>query len=176
MKSAVRKSAVMKPNREDQPKRLPEGVLEEWLEGLPPVRPSEGFDARLRQRLEESNADRWSPPGLRPLWWLAAAALLLASTVITARWVVEDRRARPSDSRMEMVANDPAQVRELRQRYDRLQSELVELQRLVAGSDPVIGVEGRSADYVFDLRAPSNGSARAIPVGYSETGQRRTQR
>lgn len=115
--------------------------------------------------------------------WLVAAALAAALVLgfLTAPWLERPNRQMSTNaSQRSMVADrqdlSPRadQLARLRSDYQALEAELQSLRRLVAESQPVVGLGGSDrVDLLVDLRdlvpaLPTSGSAKArsIPVSY----------
>jgi hypothetical protein len=134
--------------------------LRDLLLRLPRDAASEGFSARVAERLDA--VDRRVRRRRRAAPAIAfAVAVLLAST--TALLYFRERREALREERVEQ-----ARLESLELEYRDIEEELAELQRLVAAAQPVVGVQGPGErGYLLDVgelaRARSDGT---VPVAY----------
>jgi hypothetical protein len=134
--------------------------LRDLLRRLPRDAASEGFAARMAQRLDA--ADRRVRLRRRAAPAVAlAAAILLAST--SALLYSRVRREALREERVEQ-----ARLLNLELEYRDIEEELAELQRLVAAAQPVVGVEGPGErGYLLDVRELARAQADGtVPVAY----------
>ena len=134
--------------------------LQELLRRLPREEASPDFRARLLQRLD--GADRRARARRRAAPMLAFAAALILAVAAAATWTWQRRIGEQEDR----IAR--ARLEGLELEYRDIEEELNEIQRLVAGAQPVVGVEGPGErGYVVDLgelaQARANGS---VAVAY----------
>jgi hypothetical protein len=134
--------------------------LRDLLLRLPRDAASRDFSARVAERLDAADrrvrARRRAVPALA----CAAAIVVAAATGLLYSW---QRREALREERVER-----ARLEDLELEYRDLEEELVELQRLVAAAQPVIGVEGPGErGYLLDVRELARASADGtVPVAY----------
>jgi hypothetical protein len=164
-----------------RPDRAPAN-LEEVLSRLPRERVSDDFTARVVEAARGRRPGASAAPGrlIAPLALagaLAAAAFagfLLAPRLGSgsARPPLERSPAARADAR---AAGTPAgasadrEAEALRLRMLELERQLADLQRLAAGHQPLVAIEGDHADYLIDLRdfLPTTREGRAVPAGFA---------
>lgn len=105
--------------------------------------------------------------------WVLALALAAAAALgfVLAPWLVDDDRDLAPDVAAQAGGSDLREYLALRNEYRALESELEELRRLVAVSQPVVGLGGSDlVDVLVDLRELLPGEQpldrRALPVAF----------
>ena len=134
--------------------------LRDLLLHLPRDAASPDFSARVAERLDSVDRRLRARRRAMPVYALAVAALIAAGTGIFYSW---QRREALREDRVER-----ARLENLELEYRDIEEELVELQRLVAAAQPVVGIEGPGErGYLLDVgelaRARSDGT---VPVAY----------
>lgn len=134
--------------------------LRELLHRLPRESAPPGLSARLAGRLDAADRRIQARRRAAPVLAFAAALVLVAGTALLYTW--QQRRAE-SEARVEQ-----ARLAGFEHEYRDIKEELVELQRLVASAQPVVGVEGPGErGYVIDVGALARASADgAVPMAY----------
>jgi hypothetical protein len=135
--------------------------LKELLLRIPRESASADFSARLSRRLDAADRRARARRRAVPVLAFAAAILVAAATGLLYNW---QRREALREERTEQ-----ARLANLELEYRDIEEELVELQRLVAAAQPVVGIEGPGGDrgYLLDVgelaRARDEGM---VPVAY----------
>lgn len=145
--------------------RMNDEDLGRLLQGLPRAEPSFDFTARVLSRLE-SRSRRGRRRGSSAILWVGAAlfGIFLSQAYLRERY----ERSRAA-----------ARVRELRDEYRELQTELEKLRVLTRELEPVLNLGGtEDVEFVFDLRELAREKSdrpRAEPASHapSENEERR---
>ena len=130
--------------------------LSKLLREMPREQASVGFKTRTLARLGET---REHAAGQLMRWSLVGATLLaILFAALVWRSKVEDRQEEVARLRVESLRNE----------YSTLESELRQLRRIVATTEPVVGMEGSGEfDYLLDLQEITRASGgNAFPVSY----------
>ena len=130
--------------------------LSKLLREMPREQASVGFKTRTLARLGEAR----DPAAGHLMRWSLVGATLLAILFAALVWrsKVEDRQEEVARLRVESLRNE----------YSTLESELRQLRRIVATTEPVVGMEGSGEfDYLLDLQEITRASGgNAFPVSY----------